>query len=177
MNDDNVINGDDQYRTYNSPIPEYVFGLTTDFRYKGFDLNLFFQGQTNAYSYDGTFDEFGLQDLDNGYVSRAKDRWTIDNQEGATMPRANDWQPGTTDFFLYDATFVRLKSAEFGYTLGSNLSGKVGLKDVRIFVSGYNLLTWAKEIKWRDPEISSGTFYEEDYPPLRIFSCGVNVKF
>lgn len=177
LNNDGDINGEDRYRTYDSPRPEYVFGLTTNLQYKGFDLNLFFQGQTSAYSYDGTFDEFGLQDLDNGYVDRATNRWTINNQEGATMPRAEDWQPGATDFFLYDATFVRLKSAELGYSLGSNLSKKIRLNNVRIFVSGTNLLTWAKEIKWRDPEISSGTYYENDYPPLQIFSFGVNVKF
>ncbi len=179
LNDDKVINGDDRYRTYDSPRPEYVFGLTTNLQYKGFDLNLFFQGQTSAYIYDGTFDEFGLQDLDNGYVDRAENRWTVDNQEGATMPRAEDWQPGATDFFLYDATFVRLKSAELGYSLGSNLSKKIRLNNVRIFVSGTNLLTWAKEITWRDPEISSALDdgIDNDYPPLRIFSFGVNVKF
>ena len=54
LNKDGKINGDDRYRTNNSPTPEYVFGLTTNFQYKGFDLTLFFQGQTNAYSYDGT---------------------------------------------------------------------------------------------------------------------------
>lgn len=177
LNHDGVINGDDRYMSNSSPIPEYVFGLTTNLQYKGFDLNLFFQGQTNAYSYDGTFDEFGLQDLDNGYVYRATNRWTINNQEGATMPRANDWQPGTTDFFLYDATFVRLKSAELGYTLPANILSRTGIKEVRVYVNGTNLLTWAKKIKWRDPEISSGTFNENDYPPLRIFSFGVNVKF
>ena len=174
LNGDGVINGDDRYRTNNSPIPEYVFGLTTSLQYKGFDLTLFFQGQTNAYSYDGSVDEFGLQDLDNGLVYRAANRWTVDNQEGATMPRSNDWQPGTTDFFLYDATFIRLKNAELGYTIPANILSKAGINNIRVFVNGTNLLTWAKEITWRDPEMSNNFL---DYPPLRIFSFGVNVKF
>ena len=174
LNGDGVINGDDRYRTNNSPNPEYVFGLTTSFEYKGFDLSLFFQGQSKAYSYDGTVDEFGQQDLDNGLVYRAKNRWTVNNQEGATMPRADDWQPGTTDFFLYDATFIRLKNAELGYSLHKILSKVKSFKDVRVFVNGTNLLTWSKKITWRDPELS-GNFTE--YPPLRIFSFGIDVTF
>ena len=81
LNNDGQINGDDRYRTNNSPIPEYVFGFTTDLNYKAFDLSIFVQGQTNAYSYDGTLDEFGLQDLDNGTVYRATNRWTVDNTD------------------------------------------------------------------------------------------------
>ncbi|MCW0484885.1 TonB-dependent receptor [Gaoshiqia sediminis] len=174
LNGDKIINGDDRYRASNSPQPEYVFGLTANLQYKGFDLSLFFQGQTNAWTYDGTVDEFGQEDLDNGLVYRATNRWTISNQEGATMPRSNDWQPGTTDFFLYDATFFRLKNAELGYTLPASILSKTGINDVRVFVNGVNLLTWAKEITWRDPEMSGGF---TQYPPLRILSFGVNVKF
>ena len=174
LNNDDVINGNDRYMSKNSPIPEYVFGLTTNLQYKGFDLTLFFMGQTKVFSYDGILSEIGEQDLDNNVVFRAENRWTVNNQEGATMPRADSYEPGTTDFFLYDATFFRLKSAELGYSLGSNLSNKIRLNNVRIFVSGTNLLTWAKEITWRDPEIR-GDF--TTYPPLRIVNFGVNVKF
>jgi hypothetical protein len=46
VNKDGIINGDDRYMTNSSPIPEYVFGLTTNLQYKGFDLTLYFQGQT-----------------------------------------------------------------------------------------------------------------------------------
>ncbi len=174
LNKDGVINGDDRYRVNNSPTPELVFGLTAGLEYKGFDMTLFFQGQARAYTYDGTLTEFGEADLDNNVTYRAENRWTIDNQENATMPRADSWEPGDVDFFLYDATFIRLKNAEIGYNLGNELSKKVGLNDVRVFVSGTNLLTWAKEITWRDPEISGGF---GQYPPLRIINFGINVKF
>ncbi|MFC2138324.1 SusC/RagA family TonB-linked outer membrane protein [Bacteroidota bacterium] len=175
LNGDSVINDEDRYRTNNSPIPEYIFGLTTMFQYKWFDLTLFFQGQTNAYSYDYSLTQFGQQDLDNNTVYRATNRWTVDNQEGAAMPRANGWEPGATDFFLYDATFIRLKNAELGISLPGTIVSKVNLKNVRVFVNGTNLLTWAKEITWKDPELRSGDFTE--YPPLRIVNFGVDVKF
>ena len=174
LNNDGLINGDDRYRTNKSPVPEYIFGLTADFQFKGFDLTLFFQGQTGAVSYDNVLTEFGQEDLDNNVVYRATNRWTVNNQQGATMPRADAWQPGNTDFFLYDATFVRLKNLELGYSFRNMLSkGKI-LDDVRLFVSGTNLATWAKEIKWRDPEIRGGF---TEYPPMRIINFGVDIKF
>jgi TonB-linked SusC/RagA family outer membrane protein len=174
LNKDDIINGDDRYMTNSSPIPEYVFGLTTNLQYKGFDLTLYFQGQTNAWTYDGNLESFARTNLDNNVVYRATNRWTKDNQDGATMPRADTYQPGTTDFFLYDATFIRIKNLELGYSLGSNLSKKIRLNDVRVFVNGTNLFTWAKEITWRDPEISGGF---GTYPPLRIINVGINVNF
>ncbi|WP_460693310.1 SusC/RagA family TonB-linked outer membrane protein [Mucilaginibacter puniceus] len=174
LNNDGKIDGNDRYRTNQSPTPLYLFGLNTNFQYKGFDLTVFFQGQAQAYTYDGTLDEFGLTDLDNATVYRATNRWTVNNQEGATMPRANNWQPGTTDFFLYDATFVRLKNVELGYTFRGDLIKKIGVSNLRAFVNGTNLLTWSKEISWRDPELSGGF---TTYPPLKILSFGVNLQF
>jgi len=174
LNNDGLIDGNDRYITNQSPTPLYVLGLNTNFQYKGFDLTLFFQGQAQAFTYDGTIDEFGLADLDNGTNYRANNRWTVENQEGATMPRANDWQPGTTDFFLYDATFVRLKNAELGYTFSGGFTERIGIGSLRAFVNGTNLLTWSKEITWRDPELSGGF---TTYPPLRIVSFGVNLQF
>lgn len=174
LNNDGIIDGNDRYITNQSPTPLYVLGLNTNFQYKGFDLTLFFQGQAEAFTYDGTIDEFGLTDLDNGTVYRANNRWTVDNQEGATMPRANNWQPGTTDFFLYDATFVRLKNAELGYTFSNDFTKRIGVGSLRAFVNGTNLLTWSKEITWRDPELFDGF---TAYPPLKIVSFGVNLQF
>jgi len=174
LNKDGKITGDDRYMTDNSAIPEYVFGLSSSFEYKGFDLSLYFEGQTKAWTYDSNLESFARTNLDNNTVFRSNNRWTVNNQDGATMPRADSYQPGATDFFLYDATFIRVKTLEFGYNLGSKLSKKIGLDNIRLFVSGSNLFTWAKAITWRDPEIDGGF---GTYPPLRIINFGINVKF
>jgi hypothetical protein len=63
---------------------------------------------------------------------------------------------------------------EFGYSLPKGIPSKIGLEDIRVYASGYNLLTWAKEIKWCDPESSGGYLY---YPQQRIINLGINVKF
>ncbi len=175
LNGDGKIDGNDQYRTNQSPTPLYVFGLNTSLQYKGFDLTVFFQGQADAFVNDAIVDEFGLEDLDNAPVYRAINRWTNSNQEGATMPRANNWKPGATDFFLYDATFVRLRNVELGYTFNGDLMRKISVKGLRVFVNGTNLLTWAKQIKYRDPELANQSYL--NYPPLKIVSFGVNLQF
>lgn len=170
LNDDGEINDQDQFRFDYSNTPEYVFGMNFGVDYQNFDLSLFLQGQTNAYNYDGAFATLGET---NTVKERAEDRWTVENKDG-TMPRANAYQPGNTTFFLFDATFVRLKTMEMGYSLPEHLAASLKLDDCRFFVSGSNLLTWAKEITWTDPE-NTGDFL--NYPPLRTINLGVNVKF
>ncbi len=173
LNGDNVIDSKDQFRFDKSNTPEIVFGLNLGVQYLNFDLSLFFQGQTNAYNYDGDFLALGNSAFDNAITARANNHWTVDNPNG-TMPRADAFQPGSTTFFLYDATFVRLKTLEFGYSLPKDLLSKIALEDVRVYVSGFNLLTWAKEIKWCDPELNGSFLY---YPQQRIINLGINVKF
>ncbi len=173
LNDDGEINGADQFRFDYTAIPEYVFGMTFDLQYKNFDLNILFQGQTNAYNFDDRFGSLGNSAYDNATVERAKDRWTVDNPNG-TMPRADGNAPGNNTMWLFDATFVRLKTVELGYSLPKDLISKIGLTDTRFYLSGFNLLTWAKEIKWSDPEAQGGFLY---YPQLRVINLGVNVKF
>ena len=174
LNEDGVIDSRDQFRVDHSGTPEYVAGLTADLRYRNLDLQLFFQGQTNALVYDGTAAALGGSDFANATVHRARDRWTVDNPDGS-MPRAGAWQPGATTFFLYDATFARLKTAEIGYRLPTSLTSRLGsLDSARLYVSGFNLLTWSKELEWADPELS-GDFTQ--YPPLRTINFGLNVSF
>lgn len=173
LNKDGVIDSNDQFRFDYTSTPRFVFGLSGYAKYKNIDLSLFFQGQTGAYNYDSEFPNMGGSDPKNSMVARAANRWTIDNPNG-TMPRADAFQPGKTTFFLYDATFIRLKTLELGYTLPKSLTSRLQLGSLRIYVSGFNLLTWAKEIKWTDPEINGSYLY---YPQQRVFNVGLNVKF
>lgn len=173
LNNDGVIDGKDMYRSKYTSTPEITFGLNFGLQYQHFDFSMFFQGQTNAYNYDDQFAKLGTADFDNAVVQREANHWSAANPNG-TMPRARFYAPGTTDFFLYDATFVRLKNIDLGYTLPKNIASKIKLEDVRIFVSGFNVLTWAKDIKWTDPELKGNILY---YPPQRILSMGINVKF
>ncbi|WP_044212171.1 SusC/RagA family TonB-linked outer membrane protein [Saccharicrinis fermentans] len=172
-NDDGVIDSNDRFRYDKTDTPKWVFGVTATMEYKNFDLNLFFQGQAGAVNYFRRVKDLGTTEPANAYAYRAEDRWTVDNPDG-TMPRARHNHIDNSTFFLYDATFVRLKNAELGYTLPQNLIARIGLNETRFYVSGSNLLTWAKEITFTDPEVSGESLY---YPQLRVINLGVNLKF
>jgi len=173
LNNDGILNAKDRFAFDYNNIPKYTYGFNMDFQYENFDLNILFQGQAKAYKYDNTFAALGGSDFANASVARAENRWTVSNPNG-TMPRADGYQPGASTFFLYDASFIRLKTVELGYTLPKELTSRLRISNMRFFVSGFNLLTWSKEIKWADPELS-GDY--TTYPPLRVINLGVNVKF
>lgn len=174
LNNDGIIDNNDTYRNPYNAIPRYVFGLNSNFQYQNFDLNIFFQGQAGAYNYDANAASLGGTDFTNASVWRATDRWSESNPNGS-MPRSDAWQPGNTTFFLFDATFVRLKTVELGYNIPENFVAKSGfLKKCRIYISGFNLVTWAKEVKFADPEFNGGYF---NYPPQRVINFGASIKF
>ncbi len=173
LNNDGKIDSNDRFRFDYDATPRYVFGLTFGVNYKNFDLSMLIQGQAGAYNYDNEFVKVGVSDYSNGSVYRAKDRWTVDNPNG-TMPRADCYQPGNSTFFLYNASFVRLKNIELGYTIPKSVMGRIGFNSCRFYVSGFNVLTWAKEIKWCDPEVS-GNFLS--YPQQRVLNLGARIQF
>ncbi len=174
MDHNDTIDARDQYRAPFTTIPKYVFGLNTNFQYKNFDLNIFFQGQAGVKNYDDRAAALGETDFTNASVWRATDRWSPTNT-GGSKPRAAAYQPGNTDFFLFDASFVRLKTVELGYNIpGSLLAKTKAIKALRVYVSAFNLATWSKEIKFADPEFN-GSFF--NYPPSRIINFGGTIKF
>ena len=83
-----------------------------------------------------------------------------------------------SDYWVRDASFLRLKNLQVGYTFPKNLVDKIGIQKLRIFVSGQNLLTFNSFYKGWDPENEIGTGDAPSYYPVNsIYSFGVNVKF
>ncbi len=79
----------------------------------------------------------------------------------------------TSTWFMQDATFLRLKSVEVGYTLPRDLLKKIKVQNFRVYVSGTNLLCWSKFKLW-DPEMAGNGF---GYPIQRVFNVGINLGF
>jgi TonB-linked SusC/RagA family outer membrane protein len=173
LNHDGKIDSKDQFTFDGSVLPRYTFGLNMNFAYKSFDLNVFLQGQAAAWNYDNTFASLGTTDFANAAVERAQNRWTVSNPNG-TMPRSDGYQPGNSTFYLFNASFVRLKTVQLGYTLPQNVVSKIGMNNLRFFMSGFNVITWAKQISWADPELNGGY---TTYPQQRIINFGATVKF
>jgi TonB-linked SusC/RagA family outer membrane protein len=183
-NDDGKIDANDQVRIYKNNIPRLTFGSNINVNYKGFDLAILVQGATGAVSYvtnDGG--QFG-----NYFQSFADARWTPDNPT-ANGPRTYNrgnwyWGAGNT-YFLHKNDYVRLKTAQLGYTVHSKGIQNAGIRNLRVYVSGYNLLTYSPEMKEFDPELGANTNAREGaayvsgntYPLQRVVSVGLTVGF
>ncbi len=189
LNGDGKIDGNDTFTFDGNQIPRYVFGLNSNFAYKGFDLNIFIQGQAGAWAYDGNLQNLGTTDFANAVYARYANHWTPSNPNG-TMPRARMYQPGNTTFFLFNDSFARLKTVELGYTIPGSVLSKLKVRSLRVFVSAYNLLTYSPTIKWADPELSfnSATNTQgqnntgngagiNSVPPMRVINFGATLTF
>lgn len=170
------ITADDEVRSKYSNIPEITFGLNFSTSWKNLDFSMVFAGQAKVSQY--VLPESGT--VGNFYSSWADNRWSPNNVNGS-YPRVDTRASSSingglyqNNFWLNDASFVRLKNIELGYTVPSIALSKINIKDVRFYVSGFNLFTITK-VKDYDPEGSSesGQFY----PQQKIFNFGVNVKF
>ena len=82
----------------------------------------------------------------------------------------------TSDFYIEDMSFLRLKNIEFGYTLPASVSEKVFLKRARVFIGAQNLLTFTK-VENYDPERAGGANSSQNAPLYKTYTAGVNLKF
>lgn len=175
-NGDGQITADDMVRSKFGNIPQMTFGLVLDAEYKNFDISLVFSGQAQVSQY--VLPESGT--VGNYYSSWADNRWSPNNPNG-TYPRVSERSSSAisggrfrNNFWLNDASFVRLKNIQLGYNVPSTFSEKFGISSLRVYASAFNLFTISK-VKDYDPEGSSesGQFY----PQQRIINLGFNVQF
>ena len=184
INGDGVIDDADEVPIGYSDVPEIVYGMGVSMNYKGFDLSLFFQGVARTTFFLGdayfpfNYPNIGrtgfLDDLKDKYFDPAKQNFDAEipllydeGWHGSNYKNSTWWQRS--------GAFLRLKTAELGYTLPKSVTQKLRLKTVRFFVSGTNLLTFAKDVKLWDPEINSTD--GRGYPLMRTANFGVNINF
>lgn len=81
--------------------------------------------------------------------------------------------------FLMDGSYIKLKNIQLGYTLPSSLTSKIGVSNLRVYLSGENLCTWALGDDFRgiDPEVGADGILWWNYPIARKFMFGLNVSF
>jgi TonB-linked SusC/RagA family outer membrane protein len=175
VNADGKIDDLDKVRSSKSNIPTFTGGLNINLQYKGFDLSLLVQGATGAENYINT--ESG--EIGNFLESFAKNRWTPTNT-GASGPRtfnrSNEyWVSRQNTHFLLKTDYVRLKTLQIGYTIPAKINTRIGIQNLRVYVSGYNLLTYTPEYKDFDPELTQGS--GQGYPLQKVLSAGVSLTF
>jgi hypothetical protein len=194
-NGDGVFNGEDThpYATYG--MPTFNYGINTGASWKDFDMAMNFQGAYGVYaSYNEVFTEalpFGGANalkmwMDRWHpVDEQADKWAMDTQwvEGYYPITGRGGRTSQSNN-VNNTSYLRLKTLELGYTVPKSIIAKAGVKNLRVYVSGYNLLTFTP-LKFVDPErpgnnggaaASNGIeFY--NYPINRTYTLGVNIKF
>lgn len=181
LNGDNIVDGNDKCVTGYSNRPEYTFGLNMGFNWKGFSLSMQWTGATNVdkqyeIDYRIPFTNAGKRGLLTYFYDGC---WTPENQLDAKYPRAAEtsesWNSELSTLWIEDASYLRLKSLNIGYTIsGKEFLKKIGINSLGITFSGYNLLTFTP-LKYIDPEgvtNNSGT-----YPLVKVYSFGLNLNF
>jgi len=156
--------------------PQIVYGLNLNVSWKGFDLSTLWQGAGKASLYLGS--EMAFPFFNGAKVFKEQtDYWTPDNT-GATYPRltaipsTNSTQ--TSSFWIRSGNYLRLKTAELGYSLPAPVMRMLKMKSVRVFVSGQNVFTFSK-LKYLDPELGSDR--ARYYFQQKVYSFGMNVGF
>lgn len=168
-----------------SPLPKFTYSFNANFSYKGFDLSTTFQGVYGNKLFNGpaiyTKSSTAAWNLSRDMINRWVGEGT---QTDARYPRmaANDVNNGyISDRFIEDGSYFRIKTLQLGYSLNKNLTSKMHVTNVRIYLNAQNLLTFTK-YTGLDPEIGINGPLEIGvdrgvYPQGRAYSLGLNVTF
>lgn len=175
--------------TIGNPNPDFTWGFTNNFSYKNLDLSIFLQGSQGG-------DIFNLTNvqLTNGDANTTRayynSAWTPTNTDTNTPRVGNNSNREISSRFIEDGSYVRLKNISLGYTVPSDITEKLGLDNLRLSLSGQNLLTFTN-YSGLDPEVSyygsggnnntsSNTaqgFDFGNYPTVRTVTMSLNLKF
>ncbi|WP_413999064.1 TonB-dependent receptor [Flavobacterium sp. W1B] len=186
VNGDGEITVDDRTIIGNIQ-PDFFGGISNTFAYKNFSLSALFQYSVGAKSIwnaipMGTYNSLG----ENKYSEYALNTWTPENPNARyaktlySDPSANG---RISDRYVYDTSYLRLKSMQFSYNFDQKLLNKIGFDRATLTLTGTNLLTWTK---WpgMDPEtfsergnITDQISNEDPYPLAKSFSLGIQVQF
>lgn len=167
--------------------PLVTFSLDLGAQYKGFDLNVLFQGAAKVYCAYGEQLREPLWGSDySNAMTQFMDRWRPVDPKADPYDPNTQWVSGNyaytgsvpefdSFFSIRNAAYLRMKSIELGYTLPTKWTEKVGIKNTRLYVNGYNLFT-ITGLKDVDPEHTNDS-EGYNYPLNKTVSVGVNVKF
>ncbi|MBK9731816.1 MAG: TonB-dependent receptor [Chitinophagaceae bacterium] len=178
INGDGIIDADDRTKI-GDPVPDLIYGFTLSASWKGFDIILFGQGIAGAQVFNATR-RFDLQMAN--MTTDALDRWTgegtSDSYPHLVMNDPNKNFSSSSDFYVENASFFRIRTLQLGYTLPLEITSKAGIKKIRVYVSGNNIGTITKYHGF-DPEIGGSSFGVDRgvYPQAMSFLIGGNITF
>lgn len=180
VNKDSVISASD--RTYiGDPNPDFTFGLTNNFSWKGFNLNILLQGSVGNDIYNvSRMETEGMYDGKN-QSTKVLDRWRVPGQI-TNVPKAG-WNIKNSSYFVEDGSYLRVKSVSLSYDVPRKIISKLGINRLQPYFTASNLLTWTS-YSGMDPEVNqygnNGAVQGIDwgtYPLNRSFVFGLKLEF
>ncbi len=183
LDGDGSVDADHDRTILGSTTPKFYYGMTLTAQYKGFDFSALLQGVGGHKRLIGSYMAYAF--YNGGQIQRwqADNCWTVDNPDKwAEYPRLetlnmNNPNLQTSDYWVRDASFLRIKNITVGYTIPKSITKKIGFENIRVYVSGDNLHTFNKFYKGWDPENEIGTGDAPSfYPIVSVYSFGFNFK-
>lgn len=159
--------------------PRYTFGLRAGFNWNRFDFTIFMQGVGKRIF---MMDQFSMMPFYRPWLYPQKqhlDYWTEDNRD-AYWPRPYTYDRGDLNFktsekWIQDAAYVRLKDIKIGYTFSPDITSRAGIERLRIYLAGHDIWETTKTFDYIDPETpNEATFM---YPFRRKYTAGINITF
>ena len=195
-NGDGVIDGNDNHPIATYGMPLFNYGFTIGANWNNFDLGMNFQGAAGIY-YQYT-EALGTPLWGNGgTMTKFWDRWHPSDPNADIFDPSTQWVAGhyattgsplaqdvTSTLSVENASYLRLKTIELGYTIPKKIVMKAGIKELRVYFSGYNILTFTG-LKNMDPEhpggiggpLSNSGFNNYTYPNNKTYNLGASIKF
>lgn len=180
LDNNGVIDLDDRQAEGNT-IPKYTYSFNINLSYKNFSLSTFWQGVGDVQTYNKHVSGVPFWFGTSLPVDWATDSWTPENPN-ASLPLLTRYQDTQatlfrdSDFWLQDASYLRLKNVQLTYEFDPALVNRLGITRLSVFGNTQNLLTFTS-LKDFDPEtdLLSGDFF--DYPSTKIYTLGLNLSF
>ncbi len=196
---DGVIGPEDKIRTGGSAFADTQYGFNTSLGYKNIDFSMYWAGAAGGYSnYEWSFMSGTLANVQRDVRDRA---WSLDNPN-APLPRLADrgdqWYSGQTDGYLLKRNYARLKNLELGYTFDTGIIEQIGADNLRLSISGTNLITITEfpfdpeVLQISNSDLSNNGVGQDDstqgisgsrtanggiYPMLKTINMGLQITF
>ncbi|WP_332732244.1 SusC/RagA family TonB-linked outer membrane protein [Flavihumibacter sp.] len=172
---DGIINAFDR-TVIGNPYPEMIYNFNANLSYEGFDFNVLFEGLSGL---DRILNDNGQLPFDgdrNNALSYWVNRWTPENPS-TTLPRIGGVNNSViSTFYIQDASYLRMRNIEIGYSLPVSFTQKFGISKFRVYAGAQNLLTFTKMENF-DPERARSGNTDQLTPLYKVYTFGLNLKF
>lgn len=182
VNGDGIVNDKDYVPIGATNRPNLIYGFGFSAQWKGFDVNVLFQGAGKSTFFIDGYTVYPFKDGDWGNILTdvvKSNRWILGENEdpNAKYPRLsyggnnNNYQSST--YWMRNGSYLRLKNLEIGYTIPKSIVNKIRLNNIRIYFMGTNLVTFSSFKLW-DPELGSSN--GQVYPLSKAYTLGLTIN-